>query len=101
MLDVLESLSLPVVAAILAVVSAALAVAFARIRSRTVAWFAALLTPLLLSYALYWSPVWFGADPTEYETWSFVFIVPWFLAGAIASCLSLVVARRRRLRPHG
>lgn len=97
--EFMESLPFPVVAAMLAGVSVAISVAFARIRSRTVAWAAALLTPLLLSYASYWSPVWFGADPAEYDTWSFVFIVPWFLAGAVASCLSLAVARRR-LRAH-
>ena len=93
--EFMESLPFPVVAAMLAGVSVAISVAFARIRSRTVAWAAALLTPLLL----YWSPVWFRADPAEYDTWSFVFIVPWFLAGAVASCLSLAVARRR-LRAH-
>ena len=101
MLDFLQSLSLPVVAAIIAIVSAVLAVFFARIRSRALAWFAALLAPFLLSYALYWAPVWLGAGADEYDAWAIIFLVPWYFAGAIASCLALVIARRQRLRPHG
>jgi hypothetical protein len=86
---------------IIAIVSAVLAVFFARIRSRALAWFAALLAPFLLSYALYWAPVWLGAGADEYDAWAIIFLVPWYFAGAIASCLALVIARRQRLRPHG
>ena len=51
------------------------------------------VVPFALAYCLYWSPVWLDADRSEfhrgllrseYHTWQFI-IIPWFLAGAIAS----------------
>ena len=53
----------------------------------------ALIVPFALAYCLYWLPVWLDADKSEFHrallrsefhTWQFI-IVPWFLAGVIAS----------------
>lgn len=55
------------------------------------------IVPLTLAYCLYWSPVWLlGAPKTEYGAWEFVFIPPWFLAGAIPSAVVALILRKRR-----
>jgi Flp pilus assembly protein protease CpaA len=57
-----ESLSLGSGAAIVAVLSALLTwVLFKRTRGREV-WLLPLAAPLVVSYSLYWLPVWMGAD---------------------------------------
>jgi len=55
-----------------------------------------LAIPFLLAYALYWSPVWLGADPSEYASWEPLFIMPWFLAGLLASATAIYLSNRRR-----
>ena len=52
--------------------------------------------PFILAYALYWSPVWLGADPSEYANWAPLFIMPWFLAGLLASATVIYLSNRRR-----
>jgi hypothetical protein len=56
------------------------------------------VVPFALAYCLYWSPVWLGADPSEYHAWALVFIVPWFLAGAIPSAAIVYMLNRRRAK---
>jgi hypothetical protein len=101
MLNFIQSLPFSVLATIVAVISAAVAALFARIQSRALAWFAALAAPFVLSCALYWSPVWFGANPSEFVAWAPLFVVPWCLCGCIASCVVLLIARRHIARSHG
>jgi hypothetical protein len=43
------------------------------------------LVPISLSYSLYWLPVWVGQDSSEYAMWAIVCIVPWSVAGVLAS----------------
>jgi len=53
--------------------------------------------PLVLAYCLYWSPVWFLGEPSwEYHNWMFVFLFPWFLAGAIPSAVVVWIFKKRR-----
>src|SRR3974390_1057595 len=52
------------------------------------------IVPLVIAYFLYWSPVWLGADPSEYGAWKFVIIPPWFLAGAISSAATVRLQNR-------
>ena len=54
------------------------------------------IVPFTFAYCLYWSPVWLGASLSEYTTWEFVVIPPWFLAGAIPSAAIVLLLRKRR-----
>jgi hypothetical protein len=57
----------------------------------------AVIVPLVLAYCLYWSPVWFNGEPSsEYHNWAFVFLIPWFLAGAIPSAVVVWILEKRR-----
>ncbi len=58
-------------------------------------WIWAVVVPFGLAYCLYWSPVWLGADASEYSAWAFAFLVPWFLAGAIPSAIIIVILQKR------
>jgi hypothetical protein len=54
------------------------------------------IVPLIVAFCLYWYPVWLGADPSEYHAWALVFIVPWFLAGAIPAAAIVHILHKRR-----
>lgn len=96
MLDFLRALSLESGALLVMVVSALLSIVWSRLGSPKLGWFLVLLTPLALSYSLYWSPVWLGANSSEYSSWSGLFIGPWFVAGAIASLVVMYLIRKRK-----
>jgi len=60
---------------------------------------AALIVPMALANGLYWSAVWLTTDPSaigDYKAWEFVFLIPWFIAGAIPSFAVVLVIRRAR-----
>ena len=85
-------------------VSAILAFVWSRLQSTPLRWLLALSVPLVISYSLYWSPVWLGADSSEYSAWAPLFIVPWYIAGATISSLVIYLEnwrRRRRMRQSG
>ena len=56
-----------------------------------------LIVPFIIAFSLYWSPVWLGADPSEYHAWALVFIIPWFLAGALPSAVIARILKKRRV----
>ncbi len=56
------------------------------------------IIPLFVAFCLYWSPVWLGADPSEYRAWAFIFILPWFVAGAVPSAAIVRILGKRRAR---
>jgi hypothetical protein len=85
MRNFLESLSLGSGAGLVMLVSALLAAVSARFPSRIVAWLLALAVPYIVSYSLYWSPFWLGADSLEAGAWAGFFIVPWYIAGLVVS----------------
>jgi len=55
----------------------------------------ALIVPFVIAVCLYWSPVWLGADPSEYGAWQFIVVGSWFLAGAIPSAAIAYILHRR------
>jgi hypothetical protein len=44
---------------------------------------------MALSICIYWSPVWLGADPSQYSAWALIGIGVPFIAGALTSTLIL------------
>jgi|SRR6185312_2539989 len=66
------------------------------------AWVVVLLTSLAIAYCLYWLPFWLGADALEADSWAPLFIGIWFLAGAVASWVALLLVHilRRHKGAH-
>jgi hypothetical protein len=104
MLDLIRSLSFESGAVIVAVISAVLAAAFTRLRSRPLRWLFVLVAPLLLSYELYWLPPRLGANSdsfAEERVWAPLFIVAWSLGGIGASLVvQFAVTRIGRVAEH-
>jgi len=96
----IESLSFGSGAALIAIFSALLAWPLCYVRPILARWAGAVLVPLILSYCLYWSPVWLGDNPSEYSSWALLFIGPWFLAGVIPSAVIIFIVGRCRARRH-
>ena len=96
MKDLIQSLSLGSGAAVVAACSAVLAWPLRYVRPLLFRWLGAVALPFVLAVGLYWSPVWlFRADPSEYFSWAGLFIIPWFLAGAVSSVVVVLVFGRR------
>ena len=95
--DSIDSLSILSGAIVVAVVSAAVVWALA-VASPDLRKLWMVIIPLIIAFCLYWSPVWLGADSSEYRAWALVFIVPWFVAGVIPSAAIVRVLEKRRLR---
>ena len=91
MLNVLLSLSIFQAVGIVAVLSAILMAGLWRRAFGGWNWLIALVVPLLVSYVVYWSPVWLGADDLEYGAWSGIIIVPFYPAGAVASAIVVLL----------
>ncbi len=70
-------------------------VLFTRARGRVI-WFLPLAAPMVVSYSLYWLPVWMGADAAEFGAWAGLFIIPWYVAGAGASAYLVFLLRSLR-----
>jgi hypothetical protein len=94
-----QSFSLGGGALLIAVVSALLACLLARVRSAAVRWTGAVVLPLILSYCLYWAPVWLGANGDQYFSWVFFGVGVAGLAGVIASVVVILVLGRRQNKP--
>lgn len=89
-----QSLSLTSASLLVAVISAVAALLIGRITSAVARWFAAVLFPLVLSYSVYWMPVWLGADGSEYLAWALLGVGVPFLAGLLPTAVvTFVVAR--------
>ena len=96
--EFIEGLGFSGGAMIVAVISGLVAVAIVRaVISRPTRWILGLTVPLPVAFVFYWMPVWAGNDSSEYSAWAPLFLVPWFLAGAVTSSLALVVVARRNL----
>jgi len=93
----LESLSLTSGALLVAVVSAAAVWILSTLLPKVLRWIWAVVVPFVLAYCLYWSPVWLGSDDvSQYGAWAFVVVPTWFVAGVIASALTMQVLPKRR-----
>jgi hypothetical protein len=56
-----------------------------------------LIVPFILAYSIYWMPVWFGADASEYVAWAWVVWI-WFFAGFFPSSLLVLILQKRRAK---
>jgi hypothetical protein len=94
-----ESLSLGSEIAIVAICSIVVVGFWCYFFQHWVVWLAAIIIPILLAYCIYWSPVWLGANPSEYSTWSFLGVgIPAF-AGIISSLIVILIVRRFCTKP--
>jgi len=98
MFDLVQSLTLQSGAVVVAFASALLAFVWIRLPTPTLRWLLALSIPLVISYSLYWLPVWRGANSSEYSTWAPLFIAPWYVVGAVMSSFVIYLDARRRRR---
>jgi hypothetical protein len=91
-----QSLSLTWTSVLVAGVSGIAALFFGRIRRSGVRWAAAALVPFVLSYCIYWMPVWLGADGdrAQYSAWELLCVGAPFLAGLVASSLVTLIITR-------
>lgn len=94
MLELLRSISLGTGAVLIAVTSAVVAVGLIRISNVFLKWCLAIFISTACSYVLYWSPVWLGAEPYEYAVWELAALIPWTLAGLIASAIVFNIMSR-------
>jgi hypothetical protein len=95
MLNIIRSLSLETGALVIMAASAVMAIGVAFIPNTILRRGIASAIPFLLAYALYWSPVWLGADPLSIQAGHPFFIMPWFLAGLLASAIVIYLINRR------
>ncbi len=93
----LLSLSLTTGALVLAFVSALVVWFLCYVFPVSLRKFWVVIVPLVLAFCLYWWPVWFNNEPaSEYHTWMFAFLFPWFIAGVVPSALIVLILETRR-----
>ena len=79
--------------------SAIVALATSFIKPVTIRWAFLGGFPLLLAYALYWSPVWLGGSKSdEYSAWQLIFLVPGATGIFASSVVSVFVQGRFKAR---
>lgn len=100
MYQLIESLSWTYGFFVVAVLSAVVALFTGRLNPTGLRWVAGILAPIAISYCLYWSPVWLGAEPSEYSSWSGVFVIPWSLVGILASIAVMIGVRQHLKAKH-
>ena len=93
-----ESLSLGSGAILIAVLSAGIVWLLCTVCPAILRTLGVVIVPCTLAYSVYWSPVWLGADPSEYHAWALVVVLPWFLAGAISSAAVVWILHKRGSR---
>lgn len=90
----ISDLSLTAGMLIVFVLSGLLAIAFIRLKNTLLRRGALLLVPLILSYSLYYFPVWLGSDPSEYSPWAFICTGAFTISGWIATFLVVRLGKR-------
>jgi hypothetical protein len=88
-----QSLSLTSASVLVAVISGVAALLIGRIGSAVARWFAAVSFPFVLSYSVYWMPVWLGADGSEYPAWALLGVGVPFLAALVPSAVVTFVVK--------
>ena len=96
MKDFIESLSLTSGAGVIAGASVLVTALWLWLRPGKTVWLVVFVIPVVLSFCLYWAPVWLGASPVEYSSWVLLFLVAWSLAGAVPSSVLVFVVGRCR-----
>ncbi len=84
--------------AVVAVISGLLALVWTQIRMASIARLLTFVAPLVVSYTLYWYPVWMGSDSSEYGSWAPLFIAPWSAVGIAGSLLVFGLVRGTQKR---
>ena len=97
MRQLIESLSLGSGAILVAILSLAIVWLLSSVAPKPLRTLWAVIVPFVLAYCLYWSPVWFGADPSEYGVWKFIIGV-WFFAGFFPSAVLVLILQKRRAK---
>jgi hypothetical protein len=100
MKELIGSLSLGSGAVVVAILSLVISLGIGRLRFKKIKWLLALTMPFIIANVIYWYPVMLGADSSEYSIWAPLFIISWYLAGSLASALSVVVINRRQLNEN-
>src|SRR5438270_13525390 len=95
MKNFVESLSLGSGAILIAVLSAAVVWFLSSVLPSAPRWLWVIVVPLIFAYSLYWSPVWLGADASEYSAWAILCVGTWFVAGTIALSAIVLILRKR------
>ncbi len=95
MKEIINSLSVETGALVVAILSMVLSYGICRLKLKKFKWSINLSMPFIVANLLYWSPVFFGAESSQYATWAPLFIVYWFIAGAIASILVMLFNRNK------
>ena len=93
MLEILHSLSWASGFFVVMATAALLALFIARLRPAAWRWIVCAAAPVIISYCLYWYPVWLGADSSEYSSWELICVIPWSVAGILASTIVMVGVR--------
>jgi hypothetical protein len=96
MKNFVESLSLGSGAILIAVFSVGVVWLLCFVLPVALRWLWVVIVPFLFAYSLYWSPIWLGADRSEYSIWAVLGVGAWFLSGAIPSAVLVLILRRRR-----
>ena len=100
MRQLIESLSWTSGFFVVAALSSVLALFTGRLQSTALRWASCAFAPIAISYCLYWSPVWLGAEPSEYSSWSGAFVMPWSLVGIMASAAVMIGVRQHLRATH-
>ncbi len=95
MRNIVESLSLVSGAVLIAILSTGIVWLLSFVLPAGLRWLSVVLVPFILSYCIYWSPAWLGADPVEYHVWAGLFIFLWFLSGVFPSAVVVFLLRHR------
>lgn len=83
-------------AVLVALLSVPLTPLWVRVRWRPLAGVLTLVCPFAIANAIYWYPVWHGADSSEFWAWAPLFIGPWYVPATVASSMIFLRMRRRR-----
>src|SRR5579862_8104406 len=94
----IESLSLESGAILVAGLSVAVVWLLCRVFPFALRVLWALIVPFGLASSLYWLPVWFGADSSEYGVWAVGVIGAWFFAGFFPSAVLVLILQKRRAK---
>jgi amino acid permease len=90
-----ESLSLGSGAVLIALLSVGLVWLLCFVLPAALRGISFVVVPFILACSLYWLPVWLGNDASEYDPFAGLFILTWFLAGAIPSAVVFLILKKR------
>ena len=94
----LESISFGSGALLIGVLSVGIVWVLRSVLSKNLHSLAAVIVPFFPANCLYWSPVWLGADSSEYSIWAFAFVGAWSLAGFFPGALLVLIIQKHRAR---